>query len=154
MAKTPSKDLLSEIRAQLKEEGRTAIVFPDNVDIGQAVLPKTITVLTDKPTQEAIPISAESAQKSYKGSDGYRKTPEGLAWDVMSFHVIEDGIEKRLSVDITQRSLLEQMIQAWEVTQEEGKPVRVTIEMRASRQNPGQRYKGVRVLGTETGASK
>lgn len=142
------KDLLASIRQKIKDEGREARVFPENLDIGKAVLPKTFTLLSDAdPAQEAIPISEESAKKSTKGVDGYRKTPEGLVWDVMSFKVKDDGIEKVLNVDAANQSLLEQLVTA--LDSGEGSDVRVTCEMRASKKNPGQSYKAIRILGTE-----
>ena len=141
------KDLLAKIRQKIEDEGREARVFPENLDIRKNALPKTFTVLPDEPTLESIPVSEESAKKSIKGVDGYRKTPEGLMWDVMTFKVKEGGIEKTLNIDVDNAILLEQLVAA--LDSGEGQPVRVTIEMRQSKSNPSQSYKNVRVLGTE-----
>lgn len=141
------ENLLASIRQKIKEEGREARVYPENLNIGKSELPKTFTMLNEDPTPEAIPISEESANRSTKGVEGYRKTPEGLAWDVLSFKVKDDGIEKVLNVDAAQASLLEQLVTA--LDSGEGSNVRVTCEMRPSKKNPGQSYKAIRILGTE-----
>jgi hypothetical protein len=146
MGKAP-KDLLAFIRQKIKDEGREARVFPENVDLSKGTLPQTFTLLPEEPEVVEIPISKEAAQRSIKGEAGYREGPDGLVWDVMSFKAKHEGIEKVVNIDSDNSILLEQMVAA--LDSGDGKPVRVTIEMRPSKSHPGQQYKNVRVLGTE-----
>jgi len=146
MGKAPT-DLLASIRQKIKDEGREARVFPENVDLSKGALPQTLTLLAEEPEVVEIPITRESAERSIKGVKGYREGPDGLIWDVMSFKAKQDGVEKVVNVDADNSILLEQMVAA--LDSGDGKPVRVTVEMRPSKSHPGQQYKNIRVLGVE-----
>ena len=141
------KDLLAKIRKDLDESDRDTEIYPPALSISKNDLPVSCTLLNNGISVVEIPVSEEKAKGSFRGIEGYRKTPDGLIWDAIEFKAKHDGIEKRILIDSDGKSLREQMVAAHD--KGEGKNVRIRIEMRASKSNPGQQYKAVSILGTE-----